>query len=78
MSGARGEAEPVTRLGTATPFGAGHAPASVDPSGQQGRHHVIDHSESSLLVPRNAKVRSGRWIDSPRYVGLELRFVQRP
>src|SRR5207302_10142527 len=32
----------------------------------------------SLLVSRNAEARSGRWIDSPGYVDLELRFVQRP
>jgi hypothetical protein len=32
----------------------------------------------SLLVPRNAEAWSGRWIDSPGYVDLELRFVQRP
>ena len=31
-----------------------------------------------LLVPRNAEARSGRWIDGPAHVGLELRFVQRP
>jgi hypothetical protein len=41
---------------------------------------AIDQRKAScgLLVPRNAEGRSERWIDSPGYVGLELRFVQRP
>src|SRR5262245_64771033 len=46
------------------------------------RHSVslqsIDVTAScSLLVPRNAEARSQRWIHSPGYDGLDVRFVHR-
>jgi hypothetical protein len=43
---------------------------------RQKRHRAA--ASCSLLVTLNAKARSSRRIDSPRDVGLELRFVQRP
>jgi hypothetical protein len=50
------------------------------PDGVDGKVSAIDQAKAScsLLVARNAEARSERWIDSPGYVGLELRLVQRP